>query len=416
MAYVQPQTQYARRTLQCTHMTMLRVYGQHACHACNRIPEHGYIYCCCQDLDQEKYDLPAQHIIELSKLVETQSIEAKALVAQALGMSYSVVEHIREAYYTEEEIKLLFAQRRHVVDVLREVLEGELREEDTISTSLAASIPTGSTAPDRTQAEQIDLPSKAITVRSPPCHLQVCRNCKPYLCDRCYSHPSTILEDAGWADYNLALLPIHNANVLRGIVLPGEARPTRHNTNHSQDGPSVSSFTTTSSDYSDTSSDSDHFPFNFSRQHLRSGKERIEDPSDFSLRDVTNTPREQLVHSADQTTPFRFRSHAHATPDLSESPLSASTNSPADWASSPLTPLRQSEEPFEASFERKVGTFAKSASFCGPFRPRDSPEERSIYRKTSWDDSGRADGVLVGMGIALTEESVETGIPDIIAV
>ncbi|QIW94685.1 hypothetical protein AMS68_000203 [Peltaster fructicola] len=419
MAYVQPHTQYARRTLQCTHMTMLRVYGDHACHVCDKIPEHGYIYVCCQDLNQAKHKLPGQHIVELSKLVETQSVEAKALMAEALGMSHSVVEHIRKAYYTEEEIKLLFSQRRHVVDILRKIHEGEFHKVSDIGSPLSASDPATIPAPSTKQSKDVDPSSKAITVKSPPCYLQVCRSCKPYLRDRCFSHPSTILEDAPdrWTDDDLALLPIHNASVLRGMVMPGEARPNQQNTCHSQDGPSMSSFTpTSSSDYSDTSSDSDHFPFKFSGQHLRSGRERIEDMNDFSIRDMTNTPREELVHSADQTTPFKFRSHSHATPDLTESPMSASTNSPADLTSSPLTPLRQMEEPFEASFEKKVGTFAKSASFCGPFRPQDSPQQCPISRKTSWDKSIRADGSLVGKGIALTEESVEIGVPDIITI
>lgn len=379
---------------------MMRAYGHHDCQFCGKFPPHGYVYVCCQDEDQAERRNPPEHFVRLSEYVTTGSFEAKAYMAEALQMSVSVVKQMREGFYTSEQIETLFSQRRHVIDVIREATQGgqsDAGDIGKVQQQSAESTAAGS------QSEGAPAQT-SVTIKTPPCNLQVCHNCKPFLRDRIFAQPATTLEKKShyWNAQDIAWLPIHNANILARLVLPGEERPLPENT----------PISISSSEYSDSSSDAYSFRFPGATPEKGEHNQAFDNRK---LRDVTNISRwEDVVDSANQSTPFRTRTQTHFTPGLTESPMSNATNSPAGHATTPLTPLRHDEEAFEASFEKKVGTFAKSASFCGPFRPRQPSKERPLSSNNLWNKDGCRDDDHIRGGVALTEEAIETGVPDII--
>jgi hypothetical protein len=77
----------------CTHVTMNRLYGEHTCSMCGKVPSLGWVYSCQQDrlLCHPVPDMEALPIVS----DDGDYFEAQAKVAEALCMSSSVIKQMR---------------------------------------------------------------------------------------------------------------------------------------------------------------------------------------------------------------------------------------------------------------------------------------------------------------------------------
>ena len=123
-----------QRKAACTHITLTRLYGSHRCCHCGRIPRCGWVYRCTQDYGgtlpswearSVSYD-PSQKYDEGERLMSRndsgigEEQAGQALRNDDAELKSWIIEAANEGLYTDEQLKLLKAQRRRVADSIRE--------------------------------------------------------------------------------------------------------------------------------------------------------------------------------------------------------------------------------------------------------------------------------------------------------
>ena len=103
-------------------MIMKRVYGLHICFVCGKVPRSGWLYLCQQDAELGHEPLPPKNPIDRLAIYHqtTSYFDFLAGLAGALNMSPSVVHGIRMGDYSQDQVKLLMAQKEHVLAVIRQ--------------------------------------------------------------------------------------------------------------------------------------------------------------------------------------------------------------------------------------------------------------------------------------------------------
>lgn len=222
---------------------------------CGNVPSLGFLYSCRQDyLPQLRLD---DRELESLPVVSDfgDYFEAQAKVAEALRMSASVIYQMRAGEYDYEQIEVLFAQRRSVLELVKATEKSATARAPNVSTMPAHSIPSatktqdllddviasagarasgalGPAVPSSLQTSSAGAQKDALLKELPKlpetasskklnCNFQVCHSCRPYFQDRVPMSFETALYDniapITTAEYSDLL--VRNAEVALGLGL-----------------------------------------------------------------------------------------------------------------------------------------------------------------------------------------------------
>lgn len=441
------------RRPQCTHISMSRVHGNVTCSMCGHIPEIGWVYACQQDRLPDQYDaLPDVDAIPVTIPDESDYFDGRAREAEYLQMSQSIIKGIRAGDYDIDQVEKLIKQRENVIRTINEQ-EARLKESSgaVSATSPAQNIiaSVGSTAPTSNCRNSAALPmSPAGTPANTPfdshattpvksedqdtsrykynCTFQVCHACRPFFQDRMYASFDSVMNEEGppvtpeeWRS-----LPVANARILSNIRQPEEPRPLPL-PNIARSQPSMDIVTQSTSEVDDDISvdwsDSDHPSDRLDSSELYPCPGAGQCPvwsrySGCAYDTGFDDGRRAMNHGffgefdADRLTPENSHSQLrHMTGSVTNTPIG--TSSTASSLSLP-TPTTSNLAPLlpESDMEDSSGKSAKAKSVCGEFDAYD--RKVGLSRKPSSSSLGSE--VEVEGGVALTEEAVESGTPDII--
>ena len=205
----------ATRRASCTHVTMERLYGDHACSVCHEPSRLGWVYCCIQDDDEgpgneslgdshERSDLTLVTPKEngsrpMRPASDTTSTSGQEENTPGLRMPKTDLAPwmelaISQGEYTEEQIKVLRAQKQHVVDVANGAIEQFEREVQSKDTQLfengsASYVGTVNAIVTKMNESTPRLRSKLF----PYCKFRACQACRPMFCDRAWERFDTVL-------------------------------------------------------------------------------------------------------------------------------------------------------------------------------------------------------------------------------
>ena len=434
----------------CTHMTMTRIYGQNICHQCGRVPSLGWLYACRQDTLPQTRDLSVSDSLDSLPTVPDSGsyFEAQAQVAASIGMSASIIKQIIAGAYTFDQIEILLAQRRHVIDTIRRTknpstasvpptpksVTQHVGAPDDIITSVGTTAspvaqnlnisalpmsPAGTPCNTPAQATTPNTStSKADKTNSPKkehkqnqaCTYQVCHNCRPFFQDRLAMSFEPALNDEipALAEKDVMALPVQSAMVvsklgLRRRLPPSPLRRSEESmdiTMHQRDGAGYESFgQETSSDWTLTTTTSSE------------GDSELSDKFDLSpcpgpgacpvwvenegcaYDQGLDDGQREISHSQGLGISGTDHQSRHMPGSLTSTPdLTPSKGSSVSLPNPPTTPLT-------------AGTLATTYSYSLP--------DRSSPKSNKSSESSRGSEVEVEGGVALTEEAVETRTPDI---
>lgn len=389
-------------------------------------PPHLGLYTCSQDFPRSA-GVPVSEVSESVDLLPTVSddvtyFEAQAQVAASMGMSPSIIKQMNAGAYTYDQVEILLAQRRHVIDTIRRIKHpstssvpptpppassaSEQSGDIIASAGLAASPPqqagTGTNAANQTTAAPPSTPQKKVPTpqkAKPPCVYQVCHTCRPMFQDRLFHNIAPILSSDVPVKEQMAFrkLPVHNAAVVSNLGLRTPPPPLRRSeesmdiTMHQRDGAYDSFGQESSSDWTPTTSSSEGDSDVDMSPCPGRGSCPVWSPIygcaydngfDDGQREIAHGYSGGHLHGLG----IVGDNNATATPDLTPS-----KGSSISLPNPPTTPMTD-------------GGRSDICSYSLPDPDRSSPK------------SNKSDGsseVEVEGGVALTEEAIRTGTPEI---
>nr|OQO26645.1 hypothetical protein B0A51_07919 [Rachicladosporium sp. CCFEE 5018] len=442
--------QQTRRVGQCTHITMIRQHGTSACNMCGRPPSVGWLYACRQDWLLARQST-SSHDLELPHLpIESDDLDHLTEIAIAVGMSHSVVAQMRSKSYTVTEAKKIIADKVHMLNVIK-------AEECTSAQHSPSGSPTGkigeaassiiaslgTTVSSSTSVEAVSAAASTTTA----CTYMVCHTCRLFLHDRV---PVTIAAIINGTEPAISSIEMQYLRMVEPAVvskLGTRPAPTRR---LRQFGLGLTSADITSQQKD--GADENSTPSDWTSSDISSGV--YEDDDNESFVDVDPFPcpgpgfcpvasyEDGCAYDGDFDDGQRAINHAivtghHAdttagaeniTPDrpryrlrriggnVSDTPgRASSTGSSVSLptpTTMPLTPVTLSDESFEDVLNDRINgksvKVGKAATICGRL---DSGAGGNMSSRSSSSSLGSE--VAVADGVALTEEAVETHIPDI---
>jgi len=409
---------------------------------------------------------------------ESNYFDVMARFASSIKMSPSVVKQIRDGHYNYDQVEKLIAQKEHLISTIKktEGLSTEntpaslhsnvFQSHANIIASLgfagvlSASNQQQSDAPPSspTKAKQGHARNDSTTATTKQqtqskldrCNYMVCHACRPFLSDRLFVNIGSVVHGVYPAitQEEAATLPVLDAEVVRGLGLrqATTATPRRLERSASLDitlaqtreggweDETPLEWTTSSNSSSLYDDDPQELPtfdpypcpgpgvcpvysrnsgcaydshdFNDGQRALNHG--------------FVSSHQTAMAARATHTTPERPRARLrHVEGSVSDTPgrtsSSASSISLPTPITMPLTPGTPTIESYEDDIISKPG---KAATVCGVLSPSMNFDHSrlSIASDLSGKDSHDSFGseVEVEGGVALTEEAVETGLPDII--
>lgn len=424
----------------------------------------GWLYICRQDATPSTRDLSISEDVDDLDTLPTVSdsgnyFEAQAQIAASFGMSASVIKQMNAGAYTYDQIETLLAQRRHVLDTIRKIKHPSTtsvpptpknvnrpseQPEDVIASVGTTAAPAGqnlsTTAlsvtpagkPCNTRADSMAATPGAASAKSGAsespkkqlkpkevCNYQVCHNCRPFFQDRLASNLAPMLssEAPALAEIEHGMLPVHDAAVvsklgLRRPLLPPPLRRSEESmdiTMHQRDGTGYDSFgQDTSSDWTPTTTISSS-----------EGDSDLSEKFDLSPCPGAGvcpvwSPAEGCAYENGFEDGRRDINHGYSgghlhglgIVDISHQ-VSGARQMPSIMSTPDLTPSKGSSIslPNPLTTPMTDDTYSTSCSCSLP--------ERSSPQSNKSSDSSAGSEVEVEGGVALTEEAVETGTPDI---
>ena len=279
------------RRPQCTHMNMARVYGNHTCQMCGKIPSMGWLYCCHQDSEQPH--CPSDTDIFPIVPNESSFLDVQARIAESLGIGATVITGIRRGDYSFEQVDTLIEQKRHLLATIRRTERGsadstpQMHQRPRRNSGLADIIASvGTSAAPTTSMSGANAASRASTQiprRTPTltrsqenkqtCNFQVCHACRPFFHDRQYTSFEKVLSGyvPALTEEDIARLPILNPQIVRGLGL---------RTQHARQSPvdrSGSVDITRQRDWCDDDDHSDMTPISVTTSELEMDESRADD-------------------------------------------------------------------------------------------------------------------------------------------
>lgn len=454
---------------------MNRLHGDNICQMCGRIPNIGWLYACRQDwlLERQQDLVPAAAEIDMVP-DGSNYFDMMAHLAQSLKMSPSVIKQIRDGLYTFDEVEKLVAQKEHLIGTVKR-MEHLSTENTAVSqhsnvfqscSSIIASF--GATAgPDKQQTSPTPIQQTSTRKESPGttavkelqtkvdrCNYMVCHACRPFLQERMYVNIGSVVHGAQpyITDEESETLRVLDPEVVRGFGMQrasseAMSSPRRLERSGSMD---ITAMQTSDGLYEDetplewtTSSNSSSMYEDDCEENCRSldphpcpgpgvcpvysrNSGCAYDSRDFDDGQRAYNHGFSMDHSGRSTV-----DNSHMTPDRSrarfrrvESSASGTPGGNSSSASSislptpttfPLTPDTPITQHFGHIMIDRPG---KAASVCGVLRPgvNFSHARLSVVSNMSGRDSHESfcSEVEVDGGVALTEEAVESGLPDIL--
>ncbi|GAB7357985.1 hypothetical protein MBLNU230_g0152t1 [Neophaeotheca triangularis] len=466
-------THHQARRPQCTHVTMNRVHGDNTCQSCGRVPSAGWLYRCMQDQRSpfESSELRGEDGADVEAPQQDDDLGLAAYMAEHLHMSKSVIEQIRAGAYTLDQIGKLIAQKEHLISVLEqaESAQGNVPSGPGPNTSVIASV--GSTPPHRTgvplmsgampmspagtptntpdQSEN-NTPMKPVpqtntAAEQPKCSFQVCHTCRPYFQDRLYQSFEAVLygPQPAITEEEIKSLPLLNPEVLRFIGLREPPRPVPMTSHVSQESMDIVYQLQGAHDNSDDSwTPSSGSSSDFDRENDESAQDSYPCPGagicplfsrqtgcaydhgfsdghraiNHGFQSVDLGIMQQSYQQTPQHTRQRLRRMGQSISDTPAGTSStASSISLPTPITLPLTPTVSLEETFEGELSRKL-KIGKAASVCGVLDRGDGSQRTFTFGRRGRRSSNSSLGseVEVEGGVALTEEAVGGGMPDIV--
>lgn len=395
---------------------------------------------------------------------------AQAKVAESLGMSRSILKQMRDGEYSYNQIEKLLHQRRHVLDVIRKAESSSTQSsspptplKDDLncapqSRSIIASAGTTTTIAIPTETADLPMPSAGTpfntpsisTVNTPDkiakptkqttCNFQVCHSCRPFFPDRLHTSFDAVSNNElppitegdvsrlrvldAMVVSNLGLRPVP----LRSILAPNvqdECDTDSMTHMHQTDGydDDVSPTDTTISDDSRFYLLHDHEVLPCPGQGLCpvwSETEGCAYYNDFDDGKRTMNHALQFNDSYDpQALQLAYQqAYSEQTGTSSTSMGHSSAGSSISLPEpklEPLIPTSPDELPFGIDLENRLSKVGKAATVCGVIN-EDCEYSEELHEPVAEDkDSNSSVGeeVEVDGGVALTEEAVECGVPDI---
>ncbi|KAK5118960.1 hypothetical protein LTR62_000171 [Meristemomyces frigidus] len=459
-----PNTKQGRQTSanqvrrpQCTHMVVTRVYDERICHLCHNVPSLGWLYICRQDYELDLVGIGDPEAHPAPPVGDNDILEIKALASKSLGLSPSVVKGIRSGHYSIEQADMLIKQKHHVLAVIEQETKTtkpklpqnqatELQPSHSAENVIASLGTTVSPPEQMLRASQHQVgqtPSKAVGGASSgrstnlhgeqqTCNYQVCHACRPFFKDRLYQSFERVISgrEPAVTEDHWQQLPIFNASVVRNIGLrsatssnpsPQLASGQSFRTDGTDEG--TSDWTTTSATISETDSElideQDPYPCpgpGSCPLVSRNTGCAYDHSFDNGVRAFKHGsgPEPSLVRMTPENSLSRILRTRGSIPDTPGSMSTASSISLPSPGATPLTPVRPTDESFEDALMMCMKP-GKAATICGPYLDvtRGGKTVRLALRgKTSCSSLGSEVGVEGG--VALTEEAVGTGIPDIL--
>lgn len=421
------------------------------------MPGIGWLYSCEQDrqLEQASY---ASNDSFPAVPNESNYFDVQACLAESLGMSSSVVHGIRNRDYSFEQVDKLIEQKKHLLATIHRMESGsadstpQLRlhasRPSRFSENVIASVGTSAgpqvlpmTAADDTLPTSMGDTSvrKGSKARKPTCNFQVCHTCRPFFEDRLYMSFEKVLSGRMPAitEEEIMRLPLMDVAVVRTIGLRNQY-PSMSPKGHSQESIDIAMRQTDGYEEDDTS---DWTPTSATISESDSDRLEIADPypcpgagvcplfsryagcaydSDFNdgLRALNHGfgPEPDLSRVTPENSTTRLR---HVRGGLSDTPggtsSGASSVSLPTPTTAPLTPLTPTNVSFDELLGMRLGKSGKAASMLDVL-----PSEKRRSGRLGLGIRGKASNSSFGSevevegGVALTEEAVETGTPDII--
>ncbi|KAF2425719.1 hypothetical protein EJ08DRAFT_700264 [Tothia fuscella] len=364
----------------CTHTIMDVVHTEAPCDFCGRTSRFGWLYQCQQDADRQ--NSTKEQLNELKSLVVAPNpdltIEEEL---EAIGMSKSVIRQFKQGVYTPDQIARLIEQKLNLHKVIAAQLE--LEREPWNGRPVTPTVATRADA----RRESLSMIHKTGNLRrkSPSmsrCSTKACQLCRPYFRERTFmSFGSVFTDDVEMLKSDRGLR-VRDGSIVRNLGL----RPTPSSCPACRPGtPEASSSSNTSiSSSSDASGDSDED--GISARALT----RVLSQSTGLLPDTTDGNRE---------TREGVQALSNARPGVDRK---TSADSEFDLRT-PKTVLRSSGSVDLLAFTRPGG-----------FAGMDPPGRLTRRGSASSSTASDAREIPVEGGVALTEEAVETHVPDII--
>ena len=235
------------RRAACTHVNMERLYGGFKCHNCDKVSHFDWVYSCTQD---EK--IPANDAglgnLNVPSPFEPRSTDGMEQVLPSHGMDVQtttprlnpwVENAIRKGHYKSEQVQLLRAQKRTVIDNTRIMLQrfeqSQTSEKNSPRKSKASQslntvtdLPLGAThnVVQRSDIEKTEysapLSAEPKLKMYPHCRYRACHHCRPTYRDRAWQCFDEIFSDDSTIDVELLEAeerPLASLSLLRTIGL-----------------------------------------------------------------------------------------------------------------------------------------------------------------------------------------------------
>ena len=197
----------ATRRAACTHLTMIRLHGDHRCNVCNQPSQLGWVYSCTQD------EIPLESTRNVGRGVAQrpdQCIDFSSsdpsddgkehennFLVPTCELSVSVEQAIKDGHYTPQQVDILRAQKQNVVNVAKIAIE-KFEESERATNSHAQTKPKSKSSnanphltfpqiPDVTAADpahEEKLPDPPKLEMFPYCEFRACQCCRPTYRDR----------------------------------------------------------------------------------------------------------------------------------------------------------------------------------------------------------------------------------------
>jgi hypothetical protein len=408
---------------------------------------------------------------------DSNYFDVMARLAASIKMSPGVVKQIRDGHYNYDQVEKLISQKEHLISTIKK-MEGLSTENTPASLHsnvfqshaniiaslgfagvLSASNQQQSDAPPSspTKAKHSHARNDSTTattakqaqMKADRCNYMVCHGCRPFLQDRLFANIGSVMHGVYPAitKEEAETLPILDAEVARGFGLRQVATPTRRlersasldiTLGQAREGDwedetplewTISS--NSSSLYDDDLQELPTFdPYPCPGPGICPVYSRNSgcayDSHDFNdgqralNHGFVSPSQAAMAAKATHTTPERPRARLrHVEGSVSDTPgrtsSSASSIRLPTPITMPLTPSTPTIERYEDDINSKPG---KAATVCGVLSPAMNFDHSrlSVGSDMSGKDSHDSFGseVEVEGGVALTEEAVETGLPDIL--
>lgn len=210
---------------QCTHRSMTRLHGPNTCDVCGQIPSFGWLYLCIQDT----IGVPSLHLDSQSAADGFSSVTEEIQELIALGISASIIDQYQAGGYTSAQIERIKEQKRLVYELVSEATYYNAAAPSTPRRSLFdAGNPflqhINDTALTPRRALKEPPPSGSLHRElTPPyltgCQYKCCHRCRPYLYDRLPASIDGVVkgEEPPLSPSEMKSLPILDCEILKGL-------------------------------------------------------------------------------------------------------------------------------------------------------------------------------------------------------